>query len=184
MRHQPRPGATPARTARIGTSVKNYGRDRRRADLWNLASLLVAVTVPLFILEYKRQRRLYLEERLLKHERHRIDGSDGKGNEGAFWTLQQYDEIGGQPWYALLEQNADGVLRGWTGHRRELESLAKILNVAPQELPPTTSEEFFLLTNISALRSTPARHPLRSGRTIPLRLRPTDDDDSEIHFSD
>jgi|SRR5271165_3081036 len=145
------------------------------------ASLLVAIAAPFIALAYKR-RQLWLEERLLKHERHYSDSSEGQGRCGAFWTLQQYDEIDGQPWYALLEQDGNGVLRGWTGYRQELEALMKILNVAPQELPPTTSKEFFLLTNISALRPSPARHPLRSGRTIPLRLRPTDDD-SDIHFS-
>jgi hypothetical protein len=91
---------------------------------------------------------LSLEERPLKHENHSIASNDDK----TVWTLQQYDSISGKAWYALLEQDAAGVRRGWTGYRPELEALARILNITPRELPPTTSEEFFIRTNIAALR--------------------------------
>jgi hypothetical protein len=80
------------------------------------------------------------------------NNSEDKGDTGTFWTLQQYDDISGKAWYALLEQDAAGVLRGWTGYRPEVEALARILKITPRELPPTTSEEFFSRTNISALR--------------------------------
>jgi hypothetical protein len=101
----------------------------------------------------------------------------------AFWTLQQYDEINGKPWCALLEQHAIGVRRGWTGYRPKLEELARMLKITPEELPPTTSREFFLRTNMFALRPLVPRDrddPLPTGsKTLHLRRGPLDDDHSD-----
>lgn len=120
-------------------------------DIWAL--FLVAVIVVLvLVIEYKRRSRLSLEERLLKHESPRFANSVDNGCSGTFWTLQQYDDIGSKAWFALLEHDATGVLRGWTGYRPELDSLARILNITPRELPPTTAAEFFIRTNLSVLR--------------------------------
>lgn len=116
-------------------------------DIW--AAFLVAVVLVLFLVtQYKRRSQLSLEERQLILERQGIANDDAK----TFWTLQQYDEISGNAWHALLEHDAAGVLRGWTGYRAELDSLARILNVTPRELPPTTPLGFFSRTNISVLR--------------------------------
>ena len=115
-----------------------------------LAVFRVAVVLVLFlVIEYKWRLRVSLEKRLLKHENHSIAGSDKTS-----WTLQQFDNLNGKPWCALLQHDAAGVLRGWTGYRPELEALARILNITPRELPVTTSEEFFIRTSISALRPT------------------------------
>jgi len=118
--------------------------------LWSLF-LLVALAA-LTVLGYRRRTRLYPDEHLLKYERCSTGNSEDKASTATFWTLQQYDEISGKPWYALLEYDSAGVFRGWTGYRPELEALARILNITPHELPPTTAQEFFIRTNISALR--------------------------------
>ena len=63
--------------------------------------------------------------------------------EGWHWTLQQFTTVCGKPWYALQVQTDAGVLRQWTGYRHEMDELSKKLGVEPEELPPTTEEEFF-----------------------------------------
>jgi hypothetical protein len=111
-----------------------------------LALFSVAATVVAAILLYKRPVS-FIDERPLNHQGDGIAGSDKP-----FWTLQQFDNLNGKPWCALLQHAAAGVLRGWTGYRPELEALARILNITPRELPVTTSEEFFIRAAISALR--------------------------------
>jgi hypothetical protein len=148
----------------------------------SLALSSVAVILVLFLItEYKRRSRLSLEERLLKRENASNGSNDDKTK--TFWTLQQYDEIRGKPWYALLEQDDAGIVRGWTGYRPELEALSRILNITSQELPPTTAQEFFIRTNISTLRPIAAPHPLAAPITPPLRRGPANDDDSEISMT-
>ena len=60
-----------------------------------------------------------------------------------FWTLQQFAIVAGRPWYALQEQNDGGVLAQFTGYRHQMESLAAQLGIVPEELEPTTEEEFY-----------------------------------------
>jgi hypothetical protein len=62
---------------------------------------------------------------------------------GTFWTLQQFTVICGKPWYALQRQNDEGVLWQYTGYRHEVDAFCRKHGVTPQELPPTTEEEFF-----------------------------------------
>jgi hypothetical protein len=58
------------------------------------------------------------------------------------WTLQQFATIAGHPWFALQRHSDAGVEQQFTGYRHEMEALAKQLGVQPEELPPTTAEEF------------------------------------------
>ncbi|HWF65970.1 MAG TPA: hypothetical protein VN670_01620 [Acidobacteriaceae bacterium] len=120
-------------------------------DIWAFF-LFAASVVVLLGIEFKRRSRLSLEEFMLKPETPGNANSADSGGSGTFWTLQQYDDVGGNAWFALLEHDTAGVLRGWTGYRPELDALARILNVTPRELPPTTAQEFFMRTNISVLR--------------------------------
>jgi hypothetical protein len=59
------------------------------------------------------------------------------------WTLQQFTTVAGKPWYALHEQTDAGVERGFTGYRYEMDELAARLGIVPEELEPTTEEEYF-----------------------------------------
>jgi hypothetical protein len=125
-------------------------------DIWAL--FLVAVAVVLFLVaKHNRRSQLSLEEYLVKDEGHGVGNTGDNGDAGTFWTLQQYDDIGGKAWYALLEHDDAGVLRGWTGYRREMDALARTLNITLRELPPTTAQEFFMRTNISVLRPVVAK---------------------------
>jgi hypothetical protein len=50
---------------------------------------------------------------------------------GVFWTLQQFwTGPTGKPWYALQKQND------------EIDAICKEYGITPEELPPTTEEEF------------------------------------------
>jgi hypothetical protein len=137
-----------------------------------LAFVILAAASALMILatdlaDRKARARSSIEERLLKYEARETRSSDDPPRP-AVWTLQQYDELSGKPWYALLEQDAEGIRRGWTGYRPELENLARILNVSPEELPPTTAQEFFERTNITGLRPVVPLGPRRP----PVHRRP------------
>jgi hypothetical protein len=85
---------------------------------------------------------------------------NGETGEHAVWTLQQFDEVNGEPWCALLLCDRAGIVRGWTGYRPEIAALARIFNITPQELPPTTAQDFFLRTNITSLRPPPVSSDL------------------------
>jgi hypothetical protein len=62
---------------------------------------------------------------------------------GVFWTLQQFwTGPTGKPWYALQKQNDEGVLQQFTGYRHEIDAICKEYGITPEELPPTTEEEF------------------------------------------
>ena len=63
--------------------------------------------------------------------------------QGKRWTLQQFCTIARRPWYALQEQTDAGIVRQFTGYRHELETLARQMNITPEELPPITEQEFF-----------------------------------------
>jgi hypothetical protein len=140
-----------------------------------LAIVIVEVASALLILaidpaEKKSRARSTIEERLLKYEARETRGGDDPPS-AVVWTLQPYDELSGKPWCALLEQDAGGIRRAWTGYRSELENLARFLNVSPEELPPTTAHEFVVRTNISGLRPVVPLGPHTSPET-PGRRRP------------
>lgn len=143
-----------------------------------LAFVILAAGTTLMILaidlaEGKARARSAIEERLLKYEARETRSGDGPPP-AVVWTLQQYDELSGKPWYALLEQDAGGIRRGWAGCRPELENLAKFLNVIPEELPTTTPQEFFERTNITGLRPVVPLGPRTSPVTPPhRRSKPT-----------
>jgi hypothetical protein len=78
-----------------------------------------------------------------------------------------------------LKQDAVGVLRGRTGYRPELEALARTLKIMPEELPPTTSQEFFLRKNMSVLRLL-VKLPSLPDPITPRLCRGPEDDDHTI----
>jgi hypothetical protein len=61
---------------------------------------------------------------------------------GALWTLQQFTEVAGKPWYALQRHSDAGIEWQYTGYRHEVDTLIRKLRIKPEELPPTTEEEF------------------------------------------
>jgi hypothetical protein len=62
---------------------------------------------------------------------------------GVYWTLQQFwTGPTGQPWCAVQQQNDQGVLQPFTGHRHEVDAICQKRGIAPEELPTTTEEEF------------------------------------------
>ncbi len=63
------------------------------------------------------------------------------------WTVQQFAEVAGQPWYALQEHGPDGIERQYTGYAHEVAELAATLKVSPRQLPPTTEETFYASLN-------------------------------------
>ena len=72
-----------------------------------------------------------------------MDDSESRAGQGAFWTLQQFwTGPTGKPWYALQKQTDEGVLWQFTGYRHEVDELCRKHRITPQELPPTTEEEF------------------------------------------
>jgi hypothetical protein len=59
------------------------------------------------------------------------------------WTFQEFTDIAGRPWFALSEENDAGVVRQFTGYRREMDALAAPLGIVPEELAPIEEGEFF-----------------------------------------
>lgn len=59
------------------------------------------------------------------------------------WTIQQFAEVAGQPWYVLQEHGPDGVQRQYTGYAHEVAELAATIHVSPRQLPATTEEAFY-----------------------------------------
>jgi hypothetical protein len=65
-------------------------------------------------------------------------------NPGAEWTLQQFGtNPAGEPWFALQQQNQDGVFRTLTGTREELDRVIKEHHLTVTELPPITEGEYY-----------------------------------------
>lgn len=74
-----------------------------------------------------------------------VDDSESREGQGIFWTLQQFwTGPTGKPWYALQKQNDEGVLWQFTGYRHEVDEICRRFTppIVPEELPPTTEEEF------------------------------------------
>ena len=62
---------------------------------------------------------------------------------GVYWTLHQFwTGPTGQPWYALQQQNDQGVLWQITGYRHEVDAICQKRGIAPEESPTTTEAEF------------------------------------------
>jgi hypothetical protein len=73
-----------------------------------------------------------------------MDDSDSTEGRGIHWTLQQFwTGPTGKPWYALQKQTDEGVIYQFTGYRHEIDELCTRHGITPEELPPTTEEEFF-----------------------------------------
>jgi len=69
-----------------------------------------------------------------------IDNAD---SDSGFWTLQQFwTGLTGKPWYALQKQNDEGVIWQFTGYRHEIDAICTKHSITPEELPPTTEQEF------------------------------------------
>lgn len=62
--------------------------------------------------------------------------------DGSVWTLQEFTQVAGKPWYALQQHSDAGVQRQYTGFDHEMTALCRTLRVTPERLPPTTEEEF------------------------------------------
>jgi len=62
---------------------------------------------------------------------------------GEHWTLQQFTEVAGEPWYVLQEYSTGFVERQWTGGLREIDALVHKMGIAPEKLPPTTGKQFY-----------------------------------------
>jgi hypothetical protein len=133
-----------------------------------LAAASALMILAIDLADRKARARSSIEERLLKYEALETRSSHDPPP-AVVWTLQQYDQMNGKPWCALLEQDAGGIRRGWTGYIPELENLARFLNVRPEELPPTTAQEFFERTNITGLRPVVPLGPRRPPVTPTLR---------------
>jgi hypothetical protein len=64
-------------------------------------------------------------------------------NTGVYWTLQQFwTGPTGQPWCAVQQQTDQGVLWPFTSYRHEVDAICQKHGITPEELPPTTEEEF------------------------------------------
>jgi len=90
-----------------------------------------------------------------------VDDSDNRGGQGILWTLQQFwTGPTGKPWYALQKQTDEGVIWQYTGYRHEVEAICRRVNppIVPQELPPTTEEEF-LRRAMGKMPEEPATRP-------------------------
>jgi hypothetical protein len=65
-------------------------------------------------------------------------------NPTAAWTMQQFSTNPvGEPWFALQQQNEDGVFRTLTGTREELDNVVRKHHLTVTELPPITEGEYF-----------------------------------------
>ena len=58
------------------------------------------------------------------------------------WTLQEFTQVAGKPWFALQEHTDAGVQRQFSGYKHELAALCRKLRISPERLAPTTEEEF------------------------------------------
>jgi hypothetical protein len=59
------------------------------------------------------------------------------------WTLQQFSEVAGKPWYALAERDETGnVVRQFTGYRGEMDEFARQYGLKPRELPAIAESQF------------------------------------------
>jgi len=59
------------------------------------------------------------------------------------WTLQQFTEVAGKPWYALAERDEKGnVVRQFTGNRGEMDEFAQQHGLKPRELPAIAESRF------------------------------------------
>jgi hypothetical protein len=65
-----------------------------------------------------------------------------RDSKSVVWTLQQFCTVAGRPWFALQQQTDEGVIWQATGYRQELDELCTRQGITPDELPPTTEEEF------------------------------------------
>jgi len=61
---------------------------------------------------------------------------------GTHWTIQQFSEVCGRPWYALQKQDDGGVIQGFTGYRHELTALCELHGIEPEELEPISEAEY------------------------------------------
>jgi hypothetical protein len=70
-------------------------------------------------------------------------GAGMRDDTGVYWTLRQFwTGPTGQPWYALQQQNDQGVLWLFTGYRHEVDAICQKRGITPEELPPTTEAGF------------------------------------------
>lgn len=85
-----------------------------------------------------RVRILTRGRELMEHEQFE------NSNPGAEWTLQQFgNNPAGEPWFALQQQNEDGVFRTLTGTREELDRVINEHHLTVTELSPITEGEYY-----------------------------------------
>ena len=85
-------------------------------------------------IELYRPSGLTLREAELETLQERISGG---------WTLQQFCEVGGKPWYAMAERDEKGnVVRQFTGNRGEMDEFARQHGLKPRELPAIAESQF------------------------------------------
>jgi len=85
-------------------------------------------------IELYRPSGLTLREAELETLHERVSGE---------WTLQQFSEVAGKPWYALAERDEKGnVVRQFTGNRGEMDEFARQHGLKPRELPATAESQF------------------------------------------
>ncbi len=85
-------------------------------------------------IELYRPAGLTLREAQLETLSQRVSGE---------WTLQQFSEVAGKPWYALAERDETGnVVRQFTGYRGEMDEFARQYGLKPRELPAIAESQF------------------------------------------